>query len=185
MKLLFVLFLSLAAARAQGDFHAYPGTTNLTEGGTVDKITVVNSNLMFDIRPPKGWTKMVDEAGQKIVFTSASGTSAVTVQFTANSPGTLPERGILREQAQKQHPGAGISHGAICATSYKPGVFFDLVAVPTPGIVLRTRHAFVSQPAGEVEFVLTTSDADFGKDSAVFMAMLRAFRVDQIKPKSQ
>jgi hypothetical protein len=183
MKLFLILFLSLAAAaRAQSDFHAYPGSEHLIEGGTVEKLTVVSSHLLFNIRPPRNWYRQVDEAGRKIIFTAPSGKSAVTVQFTAHSPGILPADDVLRAQALQAHPGAGIVQRAVCPTGYRPGVFFYLVRVPAPQVVQKLRHAYVPQPAGEVEFVLTASEDEFQADRQVFMAMLRAFRVDPLKP---
>jgi hypothetical protein len=184
MKPLLLLLLALtAAARAQGDFHAYAGTENLTEGGQVEKLTVVSSNLEFDVRPPRGWARLVDEANRKIIFTSQSGKSAMTILFTTNSPGTLPEKGLLMAQVLQAHPGGGIYNSAVCSTSYQPGVFFDLTLVPAPHVVQRIRHAYVAQPAGEVEFVLSASDDEFGRNSFLIMSMLRAFRVDPLKPK--
>jgi hypothetical protein len=184
MKLLLLLFLSLAAAaRAQSDFHAYPGTENLIEGGPVDKLTVVSGNLQFNVRPPRGWYRRVDEASRKIIFTAQSGRSAVTVQFTANSPGTLPAEDVLRAQALRAHPGAGILQYSVCPTGYRPGVFIDLVRVPAPQVVQKIRHAFVAQPAGQVEFVLSASEDEFRQNCSVIMAMLGAFRVEPLKPK--
>jgi hypothetical protein len=184
MKLLLTIFLSLAAAaQAQVDFHAYPGTEDLIEGGRIEKLTVVSSNLQFNVRPPAGWSRQVDEASRKIIFTSQSGKSAVIVQFTTNSPGTLPERDILKAQAQQAHPGSGVVQCAVAPTSYKPGVFVDLACVPAPHVVQRIRHAFVAHPVGEVEFILSSSEDEFDKTRLVIMAMLRAFRVDPIKSK--
>jgi hypothetical protein len=184
MKPLLLFLLSLAAvARAQGDFHAYPDSEMLIEGGRIEKLTVVSSNLQYNVRPPRDWSRSVDEPGRKIIFTSPSGKSAVTVQFTTNSPGALPEKDILKTLVLQEHPGAGIFNSAVCPTSYRPGVFFDLAAIPAPHVVQRIRHAFVSQPAGGVEFVLSASDDEFQKDISLVMSMLRAFRVDPVKPK--
>ena len=184
MKLLLLIFFSLAAAaRAQSDFHAYFGTEDLLEGGRVEKLTVVSSNLQFNIRPPKGWYRQVDESGRKIIFTDQSGKSAMTVQFTTNSPGTLPPRDILRAQALQAQPGAGIVQCAVCPTSQRPGLFFDLVRMPAPQLVQKVRHAFVAQPGGQVEFVLSASNDEFEKNKLVLMAVLRDFRAEPLKPK--
>jgi len=183
MKILLLLFLSLAGAvQAQSDFHAYLGTTKLV-GGQREKLTVVTDNLQFDIRPPKGWSRVVDEPGRKIVFTSESGQSAVTVQFTTKSPGTLPEKEILQAQVLQAHPGGGIYNFAICPTSSQPGVYFDLALVPALHVVQRIRHAFVAQPGGEVEFVLSASADEFEKNCSVIMSMLRGFQAVPLKPK--
>ena len=184
MRLFLLLWVSLAIPlRAQNDFHACFGTETMIEGGQVEKLTVVNSNLMFTIRPPKGWYRQMDDASRKIMFTAPSGKSAVTIQFTTNSPGQLPPRDVLQEQAQQAHPGAGIVQCAVCPTSCQPGLFFDLVRMPDPGVLQRTRHAFVSQPAGQVEFVLSASDDEFDNYRNVIMAMLRDFRVEPLKHK--
>jgi hypothetical protein len=184
MKLSLLLFLSLAASvGAQSDFHAYPGTEVLIEGGQVEKLTVVSGNLQFNVRPPSGWYRQIDEANSKIIFTSQSGKSAVIVQFTKNSPGTLPDKDTLKAEAMQAHPGAGVVQCAVCPTSYQPGMFVDMARLTPPNIVQRFRHAFVAEPDGEVEFILSASDDEFDKNRLVLMSMLRAFRVDPIKPK--
>jgi hypothetical protein len=185
MKLLLLLCFSLAAAtRAQSDFHVYSGTENLIEGSRVETLTVVSGNLQFKFRPPpKSWSHHEDEAGRKIIFTDQSGRSAVTVQFTTNSPGKLPAEDILQAKALQAHPGAQIVRHAVCSTSYQPGVFVDLVRVPAPGLVQRMSHAFVAQPAGQVEFVLAASDDEFGRGKIVITDMLGSFRVAPLKPK--
>jgi hypothetical protein len=183
MKLLLLLLLWLAVSvRAQSDFHAYPGIENLAEGNSAEKLTVISHNLQFNVRPPRDWSHWVNESSRKIVFTSPSGQSALTVQFTTNSPGTLPEKDILRTQALQAHPGAAIYNFAAFATGYRPGVFFDLASIPAPHVVQKIRHAFVAGPAGEVEFILSASEAEFATDRIVLMSMLGAFRVDPAKP---
>jgi hypothetical protein len=183
MKKLSLLFLTLAmAAQAQNSFRAYSSTEKLLEGGQVEKMNVAMGDLRFTFRPPKKWGSVVDGADRKIVFTSPSGKSAVTVQFTANSPGALPEQDVLRAQVLQAHPGAEIMRSAVCPTSYKPGMFYDLVLVTDGGAMLKVRHAFVPQPGGGAEFILSASDDEFEKDKYILMAMLRAFRVETAKP---
>jgi hypothetical protein len=55
--------------------------------------------------------------------------------------------------------------------------------VPAPHVIQRMRHAFVTTPAGDVEFVLTASEDEFDKNRQVLMGVLRAFRVESVKPK--
>src|ERR1700722_15723519 len=123
MKHSLLLSLCLAAsAQAQPDFHAYTGTEDLIEGGRVEKLTAVYYDLRFNVRAPVGWYRQLDEASSKIIFVSPSGKSALTVQFTTNSPGTLPDEDLLRYKAQQAHPGADLLQTAVCPTSYRPGV---------------------------------------------------------------
>lgn len=180
MKIPFLLVFCVAIANsAQAGFRAYAGTESGVEGGTVEKLTVVSDtdHLLFNVRPPAGWTRQMDADGRRIVFTSASGRSALTIQFTTNSPGALPEDDILRAQVLEAHPGAGIVQRAVCPTSYQPGVFFDLTSVPSAHLVQKARHAFVAGPAGEVEFVLSSSEDEFDAAAAQFMDILRDFSV--------
>jgi hypothetical protein len=94
----------------------------------------------------------------------------------------LPDEDTLRAQILQEHPGASIVRSSVCPTSYRPGLLFDLVLVPTPDVVMRMRHAFVAGPAGEVEFILSASSDEYDKNCYVVMAMLRAFRVEKLKP---
>jgi hypothetical protein len=184
MKLLLALILSLAAAaQAQSDFHAYPGVDQMLEGGQVEKITLVCSNLQFHIRPPKKWSHLIDEASRKVVFTSPSGSSAITIQFTSESPGYMPDTDDLHDRTVREHPGAGISPPFICPTGIQPGVGFDLVQSPAPNTELVTRVAYVAQPLGLTEFALAGNTNEYQKDQRIFMMILREFRADVIKPK--
>ena len=186
MKLLIFLFLAMMAlsrARADDSFHAYASSTNLIEGGRVDLLVIVTSNQQATFRTPKGWYHQIDESRQKITFQSASGKSALTVQFTTNSPGALPPENLLRARVLAEHPGAGILQYSICPTSSGPGVFFDLVSLPAPRVILKMRHAFVALPGGQAEFILSANDDEFNKGRAVFMSMLNSFHVRPVKLK--
>lgn len=187
MRLTLPLLLCLAsavAARAQSDFHAFLTSTNLAEGGRKEKMAAIIGHWEFDFRPPRSWSRQVDEPGHKIIFTSPSTRSAVTVLFTANSPGALPDTDVLRAQALQENPGASFVQTAICPTSYKPARFFDLVRVPAPGVVQRIRHVFVTEPDGEVEFILAASDDEFGPNKPRLMEMVATFRVTAVTPKT-
>lgn len=183
MKLKWILLLFLAlpiAARAEGDFRVYSGTEVMIEGGKVDKMSVVMNNYQFNIRPPKGWYREVEESSRKIIFKSPSGKSALTVFFTTNSPDQLPDESELRTRVLHDHAGAGVAQYSVCPTAYRPGVLFDLVHIPAPGVVQKIRHAFLPEPAGTTEIVLTASEDEFEKYKQVFMATARAFRVDRV-----
>jgi hypothetical protein len=184
MKFSFFLALSFATAvHAQTSFQVYPGTEDLIEGGRVEKLTVISKPLQFNVRPPRGWYRQVDDPGQKIIFTSESGKSAIIVQFTTNSPIVLPPESSLRAAALRAHPGAAVVQSMKCPTGYRPGVFVDLVRVAGPGVVQRMRHAFVAHPDGEAQFILNASDDEFEKDKLILMGMLRDFRVQSLKPR--
>jgi hypothetical protein len=185
MKYFLPLLLSLAlGAQAQTDFNAYSGTEESLEGGWVPKLTIVTRDFQFNISPPRGWACQQDAPSRKLVFTSASGRSAITIQFTARSPRTLPDNDVLREEVLRAHPGSGILQTAMCPTSYQAGVFFDLVLMPSPGNILKVRHAYVPGPAGEVEFILSANADEFDQNRVFLMSMLRSYRVSSIRPRA-
>jgi hypothetical protein len=183
LKWFFLLIASLAVARAQGNFHAVCDSEVLLEGGRVDRLTVVSGDLKFQVRPPKDWSRHVDEAAHQVLFTSPSGNSALTVEFTTASPGVLPEDDALRQKVLRAHPGAGIVQKTVCPTGYRPGVLFDLVHLVAPHVVQKIRHAYVAEPAGNVEFVLSSSEDEYPKTQYIFMATAGAFRVDRLGQK--
>jgi hypothetical protein len=183
MKLLLLLlpFLLTAAARAQSDFHAYPGTMKSHESGQMEILTVVSGNQQFKILPPKGWYRQVDEASRKLIFTSLSGRSAVTIQLTANFPGELPDKDVLRDKVLQAHAGARILRYSVFATGSQPGVFFDLERAPAPRLVQKIRHVYVAQATGLVEFVLSAGSEEFDQYLPLIMGMSRGFRLDPLK----
>jgi hypothetical protein len=189
MKLLFSLCVAtagmLTTTMDAAGFHAYAGSTNLIEGGKVETLVLIKGKEQFTLRPPKGWYRQVMESQQRITFQDKSGKSALIVQFTTNSPGTLPDKQVLQSRVLAEHPHSGILQYNFCPTSSGPGVFFDLVCMPVPESVLKIRHAFVALPEGEAEFTLSASDDEFEKGRIVVMGMLSTFRTSQFKPQGQ
>jgi hypothetical protein len=183
--LLFLFLVTATGAHAAGGFHVYSGSTNLIEGGTVETLILINGEEESTLRPPKGWFHEIDDSQRKIIFKNQTGKSALTLQLTTNSPGRLPGRDVLQARVLAEHPGAGILQYNVCTTSSGPGVFFDLVSMPAPQVILKIRHAFVKLPQGQAEFILSSSDDEFEKGRTVFMLMLNSFRTSQVKQNAQ
>lgn len=166
-----------AAAHAQVDFHAYLTSDQMLEGGRAETLSVVTSNLLFSLHPPRNWYREVDDLQRKIVFTAASGKSAITVLFTGDSPGSLPDQETLKFQALQAQPGAGfVLFGSIQTTS-QPAEFVDMVRMLSPGVIQRFRHAYVADPAGRVEFILAATDDEFPQRKETLSMMLRSLAV--------
>jgi hypothetical protein len=72
----------------------------------------------------------------------------------------------------------------VFATESGHGVFFDLAREFAPGLVQKIRHAFVAQPGGVVEFVLSASDDEFDKYRSLVMAMSQDFRGNPLPKNS-
>jgi hypothetical protein len=181
-RLLVTLLFLAVTARGQ-DFHAYSSTETLVEGGRVDKLVITSGDFKFNVHPPRNWYRQVDAATRKVIFTSPSGKSALTLLVTTNSPGELSDKETLRAEALRAHPGAGVIQTSVCPTTYHPGVLFDLVHLSAPGVVQKIRHAYIPQPSGRVELVLSASADEFEQNKMVFMSVARAFRVDRLARK--
>lgn len=184
MKLIFsaLLFLCVVlTAQGQVDFHAYLSSEEMIEGGRVDKMSIAISNLVFSLHPPRKWFREVDDPLQKIVFTAPTGKSAITVQFTTNSPGRLPDSDTLKAQALQAHPGAGFVQTGSLQTRSQSAVFFDLARMPAPGVVQRLCHAYVSDPLGVVEFTLASTDDEFLQRKQTLIGLLRSFNFQPAK----
>ena len=188
MRPLLVTILTLLSlvVRAQdtNGFHAYAGTVTLVEGGRVP-IVIADWNMQrCTIRCPVGFSSHVDNYQRMIKFDARNGAVAINISLTTNSPGDLPPPEELKRLALARHPGAGYIQSYPFPTSYKQGLFFDLVQRPASNVSLRTRHGFVPTPKGLVEFVFSANDADFESLRVSCMQAMGTLTVEAIKPRS-
>jgi len=146
------------------------------EGASVSVLLVQTDHERFSLRLPKGYGAQVRQDGQSIEFTSASGSSIMTVQWSTNYPGALPQKQPLAETVAARHPLASLVQISTCYTAYATGLMFDLFQ-PTAGKpTLRMREAYVACPEGSIEFTLTCNLADYDKARLSFAWLLNSFR---------
>ena len=132
-------------------------------------------------RLPRGYAATVDNQAQSVVFKEDTGSIAITMRVTTNSPGQLPDDGTLRTNALAINPNENFLQMSSCATGYKPARFVDSIHSLDRFRSIRTRHAFVACPEGTVEFIFSSKDEDFDKGRVVFNLFLSSFRVEMIQ----
>jgi hypothetical protein len=182
MKLASLLLFSFSlAAAGQISFRASDSYENLIEGGTAHTMVVDAGHEHLVTRLPRGYSATVANETQSVVFKENTGTIAITMRVTTNSPGVMPDEDTLRSFALAANPGAAVLQVSGCATGYKPARFVDTARSLDPARNIRTRHAFVACPEGMVEFMFSAKDQDFDKGRVVFNLFLSSFRVEIIK----
>src|SRR5665213_4520486 len=87
----FILPFSLAIAYGQPEFNVTAGTEATPEGDDVNIMVIQTGQRHFELRVPKNFGAQVNPDDQSIVFTSATGSSVITVKMSTNYAGELPQ----------------------------------------------------------------------------------------------
>jgi len=182
MKLLCLIFASFSlAASGQISFRAFDSYEDLIEGGTVHTLVVDAGREHLVTRVPRGYAATVDNVSQSVVFRENTGSVAITMRITTNSPGVMPDDDTLRGLALAIHPNENFLQLSTSPTGYKPARFVDSIHSQDPLRSIRSRHAFVACPEGMVEFIYSSKDETFDKGRVIFNLFLTSFRVEMIK----
>lgn len=174
---LILLALGLVScAFGQATFKVYPSSVASREGGWQSVLLIEAGSRRFSVGAPKLYGSQVHPETRTIAFTSASGASLMTIQFTTNYPGTLPPADMLAAQVAAKHPMASLVKSSICYTDFGQGQYFELFQPADGGLMLKLREAYVSYPEGSVEFTLSCNGADYDKQKLSFTRLLNSFR---------
>lgn len=149
----------------------------MTEGGTASILLMDTDNERFSIGCPRGYGSQTHFENRSIVFTSDSGATAITVQFSTNYAGVLPKQEALRDQVAANRPTASLVISSTAGTGLGPAQSFDLFQPAGNSLMLRIRDAYVAYPEGSVEFTFSCASADFDKKKVEFMLLLNSFRL--------
>jgi hypothetical protein len=171
--------MALAVA-AQAPFHAYDTYENLIETGKVHNLVVDFGTERLTVRVPRAYSATLDKEDQSVTFKEDTGSIAITMLVTTNSPGVLPNDGALRTMALAIDPNESFLQAGSCATGYKPARYVDSIHAIDPYHLIRTRHAYVSCPDGLVEFVYSAKNEAFDKGRVVFNLFVSSFRLEKL-----
>jgi hypothetical protein len=174
-------FIFLAASLApcafgQTLFRVYPSATVTAEGGAKPVLLIETDNRKFCIGVPVHYGSQAHLETDSIVFTSASGSSVMTIRFSTNYSGTLPPQDTLRDTVAANHSGASLVKSADCYTDFGRGQDFELFQPTRDGLMLKLRDAYVSYPEGSVEFTLSSNATDYDHEKRIFARLLNSFR---------
>ena len=180
---LLLLFISLVCqVRAQDDFRAYSSSYEMIEGGRIDTMVALLNGYRFTTRVPNKFSTHIDSDKRSIVFTDASGSTAITMQVTTNSPGGLPPDDTLHEQAVSADAGGSFIQLVGANAGGHPCRYVDTVRLMHNDLAIRTRYVFVQTSEGIVDFIYTSKSEDFEKGRIVLNQVLNSFRVEQELP---
>ncbi len=178
MRHLWLLSFLWLASPGFGQFRVGSSSVEMAEGGRVNFLTISSDEDRFSVRQPPGYTFRIDAPNKSLLFRSEDEKTAISLQFTTNSPGQLPAPEILRTKVIEQTPGGGILQSSICSTGYKPGYFFDLVRISRGDLSVRFRHVYIACPKGTVECVFATDNEDFENRRFILSNFLNSFHLE-------
>jgi hypothetical protein len=156
----------------------------MLEGGWVETLDIVTGSERMTMRVPHGFAGSVEEDKQRVVFKDKAGGMSITVQTTTNWPGAMPGDDILRSRALAANPGGNFLQLGSSPTRYRAAKFVDSFRTVDNDLTVKRRHAFVSCPEGLVEFIFSSSSADFEKGRLAFGLLLSSFQLEMAKPPS-
>jgi hypothetical protein len=183
MRFALILLASAAmslAARAQAPFHAYDTYEDLIETGKVHNLVVDFGTERLVVRVPRTYAATVDKEAQSVTFREDTGSIAITMGVTTNSPAVMPADNALRQMALAIDPNESFLEFGSCATGYKPARFVDSIHAVDPYHLIRTRHAYVTCPDGLVEFIYSAKNDAFDSGRVVFNLFVNSFRVEKL-----
>jgi hypothetical protein len=185
MRLLISSFLllpfSLALADSPPEFKVNPGSEATPEGDNANILVIETGKENFELRVPKKFGAQFNAGEQTIVFTSATGSSVITVKMSTNYAGALPKMEKLRDEVARNYPTASLVQTSTCHTSCGAGLLFDLFQPAAGGLTMRIRDGFISFPEGSFEFTLSCDVRDYDQNRLSFAWLLNSFHL-QVEP---
>lgn len=166
-----------SAALAQPCFKATPTTIDMVEGGSQSITLVETGNERFSLVNPTGYGSESRPDTRTLIFTSAGGGSVITLQFTTNYAGALPQPDRLRDMVAANHPGASLVASAAASTGFGAAQSFDLFQPAGNALMLRIRDVYAAYSEGSVELTFSCNSVDFDKEKLGFAHLLNSFRL--------
>jgi hypothetical protein len=185
-RLIILLTVVPLSAWAGPDFKVTATTVEMTEGGADFILLVETDSRRFTLSIPKGYGSETQADTRTIVFTSDVGASAITVRFSTNYAGALPNADKLRDQVAASYRTASLVASSAASTGFGPALSFELYQPAGKGLMLRIRDVYASYAEGSVELTFSCNNNDFDKQKIGFMRLLNSFRLvakdDKVNP---
>jgi hypothetical protein len=131
-------------------------------------LTIGTNQIAFIV--PTGF-RMDASSGEKIVLSDNTGNYFITVRVTGAAPNGAEPQAFFQNQALTRFPGARISNQFGTFAAGHSGPAFDLAWINSNGAAQSARIAFVSSPAGTLEFSVLSRTVNFG-DAQIYLTVL-------------
>ncbi|MFA6543071.1 MAG: hypothetical protein WCS99_01515 [Limisphaerales bacterium] len=128
-------------------------------------VATVGTN-QFAFIVPKGYLMRLDEANRQLRAVEQDDKCAITVRLIGTPTNAVDKAGgdlkaeVFRELVLQRFPSAKITEEITLSAAGRSGPAFDLTWKNESGLGLQSRIAFISSPAGIIEFHLLTSGTE-------------------------
>ena len=158
LLLCFQISLLTQLVLAEGRLKLAKQPLVLEEGGTLTRYSLQSERCQFHFLPPLDWQSTLDDAAQKIVFTSRDGSVLFSFKiiWSAEAKPAQPGVAALRAQILERHPDTKITEEFTAHAGQESGPAFDLMYTTAKTFSLASRVAFIPFSGGLIEFELTT-----------------------------
>ncbi|MBC8001005.1 MAG: hypothetical protein H7X97_00335 [Opitutaceae bacterium] len=177
-----LLLLLLAVHPLKGDtFHLYQRRVSAGESGEVMvNIWQVGTNQFYFL-PLPGWQVQGDESAVTLTIRSPDQGACIVWRMLNDPPGStnvVAMTNDFRPVILERYPEGEILSEFTCHVAGGRGRAWDIRRVIPQRAVLQTRFLRVQQPAGLMEFEMTTMVQKFPEHEVTFRALLSSIRIE-------
>lgn len=163
------------------DFHLFQRRVSAGESGEVMvNIWRVGTNR-FQFLPLPGWQVQGDESAVSLMIRSPDQGATIVWRFVNDCSGMTNAMSMtndFRPMIQERYPDGEILGEFVCHVAGGRGLAWDIRRIIPQKAVLQTRFVRVMQPAGLMEFELTTMVQKFPEHEVTFRALLSSIRIE-------
>lgn len=183
----FLLLLLFAVHPVMADdFHLFQRRVSAGESGEVMvNIWRVGTNR-FQFLPLPGWQVQGDESAVSLTIRSPDQGATIVWRLVNDCPGMtngISMTNDFRPMIQERYPDGEILIEFPCHVAGGRGLAWDIRRIIPQKAVLQTRFLRVMQPAGLMEFELTTMAQKFPEHEVTFRALLSSIRIEPASAK--
>ena len=157
----------------------------LDEGGQLTQYAIQVRGYEFLFLPPENWKLSVDEAKNRIVFTSRDRTANLTfaVSWDLSKPSSQVDTSDVRKMIAERFPDSTILEEFTSYANNSQGPTFD-ISFRAPANQMCTRIFFLRFSGGSVEFSVTSSAENFKDHQVTFGHFLNSIRISPLEKRT-
>lgn len=177
--------LRLSPLFAQNQFQLVQRPVVLDEGGQLTQYAILVRGYEFVFLPPENWKLSVDEAKNRIVFTSRDRTANLSfaVSWDLSKPSSQADTVDLRKMIADRFPDSTILEEFTSYANNSQGPTFD-ISFRAPANQMCTRIFFLRFSGGSVEFAVTSSVENFKNYQLTFGHFLNSIRISPVQKRT-
>jgi hypothetical protein len=177
--------LRLSPLFAQNQFQFVQRPVVLDEGGQLTQYAILARGYEFVFLPPENWKLSVDEAKNRIVFTSRDRPASLSfaVNWDLSKAASQVGTSDLRKMITERFPDSTILEEFTSYANNSQGPTFD-ISFRAPANQMWTRIFFLRFSGGSVEFAVTSSVENFKSCQLTFGHFLNSIRISPLQKRT-